>query len=127
VSLLGLLAVWALGLVTGFAGLQWSAGSHLVTASGAATFLDDLYMSGTTFFTLGLGDVHPVGRVARALTVAESGLGFGFSRSSSRTSGLVSGVSRGAKCGSPLLDAWAGSPPAAADSPGSASRPQASC
>ena len=28
-SLLGLAGVWALGLMLGFAGLQWSAGSHL--------------------------------------------------------------------------------------------------
>ena len=28
-SLLGLAAVWALGLIAGFAGLQWAAGSHL--------------------------------------------------------------------------------------------------
>jgi len=114
-SLLGLLAVWALGLVTGFAVLQWSAGSHLVTASGAATFLDDLYMSGTTFFTLGLGDVHPVGRVARALTVAESGLGFGFLAVVIAYFPVLYQAFARREVRLTLLDAWAGSPPAAAE------------
>jgi hypothetical protein len=48
-TLLGLLMVRALGLILGFAVLQWAAGSRLETPSGAATFLDDLYMSATTF------------------------------------------------------------------------------
>ena len=77
-SLVGLLLVWAVGLVAGFAALQWSAGSHLQTPNGVAHLADDIYMSGTTFFTLGLGDVHPLGRIARILTVVEGGLGFGF-------------------------------------------------
>ena len=114
-SLIGLLMVWAMGLILGFATLHWSAGSRLVTPDGPARFVDDLYMSGTTFFTLGLGDVHPAGTVARVLTVAEGGMGFGllavviayfpvlyqsFSRREVRLT---------------LLDAWAGSPPAAAE------------
>src|ERR1041385_7898641 len=57
-SLLALVSGWAIGLVVGFAGLQWSAGSHL-SPRGPSAFLDDLYMSGTTFFTLGLGDLQP--------------------------------------------------------------------
>ena len=42
-SLLGLLMVWALGLILGFAVLQWAAGSQLQTSTGKAAFLDDLY------------------------------------------------------------------------------------
>jgi hypothetical protein len=115
VSLLGLAAVWALGLVIGFAVLQWSAGSSLRPAPGGARFIDDLYMSGTTFFTLGLGDLQPVGATARFLTVAEAGTGFAFLaiviayfpilyQSFSRREARLT-----------LLDAWAGSPPAAAE------------
>jgi hypothetical protein len=111
-SLLGLAVVWALGLLIGFAGVQWSAGSNLRYLLGHARFIDDLYMSGTTFFTLGLGDVQPVGRVARFLTVAEAGTGFAFLaiviayfpilyQSFSRREAQLT-----------LLDAWAGSPPA---------------
>jgi len=114
-SLLGLVGVWAVGLIVGFAGLHWSAGSQLQPSGADIPFLDDLYMSGTTFFTLGLGDLHPVGRVARFLTVTESGTGFAFLalviayfpvlyQSFSRREARLT-----------LLDAWAGSPPAAAE------------
>jgi hypothetical protein len=112
-SLLGLAAVWALGLLIGFGVLQWSAGSNLEPATGR--FIDDLYLSGTTFFTLGLGDLRPVGHVARLITVAEAGTGFAFLaivvayfpilyQSFSRREAQLT-----------LLDAWAGSPPAAAE------------
>src|SRR5258708_15702446 len=74
-SLLALVSGWAIGLIIGFGGLHWSAGSHLRPLSDGA-FLDDLYISGTTLFTLGLGDVQPVGRIARAITVAEAGTRF---------------------------------------------------
>ncbi len=114
-SLLGLAAVWALGLVIGFAGLQWSTGSHVQPLPASGRFIVDLYVSGTTFFTLGLGDVQPVGRVARLITVAEAGTGFAFLaiviayfpvlyQSFSRREAQLT-----------LLDAWAGSPPAAAE------------
>jgi hypothetical protein len=114
-SLLGLLTVWAIALISGFAALQWGAGSSLQTLAGRARFLDDLYMSGTTFFTLGLGDVNPIGRGARVLTVAEGGLGFAFLgvviayfpvlyQSFSRREVRLT-----------LLDAWAGTPPAAVE------------
>jgi Ion channel len=113
--LIGLTAVWALGLVVGFAGLQWSLGSHLRPGGIDAPFINDVYFSGTTFFTLGLGDVQPAGRIARLLTVAEAGTGFAFLalviayfpvqyQSFSRREARLT-----------LLDAWAGSPPAAAE------------
>ncbi len=114
-SLLGLTSLWALGLIIGFGGLQWAIGSHLRPLAGPNRFLDDLYMSGTTFVTLGLGDVQPVGHGARLMTVAEAGTGFAFLaiviayfpvlyQSFSRRETRLT-----------LLDAWAGSPPAAAE------------
>jgi hypothetical protein len=114
-SLLGLVGVWALGLIVGFAGLHWSAGSDLRPLGSEIPFLDDLYMSGTTFFTLGLGDLHPVGRVARFLTVAEGGTGFAFlAIVIAYFPVLYQSFSR-REVQLTLLDAWAGSPPAAAE------------
>jgi ion channel len=115
-SLVGLLAVWAILLVAGFGALHWSIGSRLQTADGArARLADDLYMSGTTFFTLGLGDVHPVGSLARMLTVIEGGLGFGFlALVIAYFPVLYQSFSR-REVRLTLLDAWAGSPPAAAE------------
>src|SRR5437870_8018784 len=72
-------------------------------------------MSGTTFFTLGLGDVQPVGRLARLITVAEAGTGFAFlAIVIAYFPVLYQSFSR-REVRLTLLDAWAGSPPAAAE------------
>ena len=115
VSLLGLLMVWAVGLIVGFAILHWSTGSQLQTPNGHAGFVDDLYMSGTTFFTLGLGDVHPVGRVARLLTVAEGGTGFAFLAIVIAYFPVLYQSFARREVRLTLLDAWAGSPPSAGE------------
>ena len=73
-SLLILLTLWAITLVLGFACIHWAIGSRI----GSASFLTDLYFSGTTFFTLGLGDFAPLGAAARAVTVIEASVGFGL-------------------------------------------------
>jgi hypothetical protein len=114
-SLLALIAGWAIGLVIGFGGLQWALGSHVRPLTTRTAILDDLYMSGSTFFTLGLGDVQPVGWIARSITVAEAGTGFAFLaiviayfpvlyQSFSRRETQLT-----------LLDTWAGSPPTAVE------------
>lgn len=76
-SLLFLILVWAGCLVLGFAMAHWAIGQTL-DGAGNTSFRTDLYVSGTTFFTLGLGDVVPHTPTARALTVVEAGTGFGF-------------------------------------------------
>lgn len=111
-SLLMLLMTWALGLILGFAVLHWSAGTHL-GGSTVGGFAEDLYFSGSTFFTLGMGDVTPNNNVARLLAVLEAGMGFAFLaimigylpviyQSFSRREVSIS-----------LLDARAGTPPTA--------------
>ena len=72
-SLLLLIVVWAVGLVFGFGLMQYGSGSAVNAASSPPGFWTDLYMSGTTFFTLGLGDVVPRTGLARALVVAGRG------------------------------------------------------
>jgi len=111
--LLLVLATWAVGLVVGFALVQWGLGSLLVDLEHPVGFLSDLYMSGTTFFTLGLGDVTPRTWAARFVTVTEAGVGFGFLalvigylpvlyQAFARREVLIT-----------QLDEWAGSPPSA--------------
>ena len=114
-SLLGLIVVWALAMLVGFAGLQWSTGSHVRPARADAPFLEDLYFSGTTFFTLGLGDVQPDGATARFITVAEAGTGFGFLAMVIAYFPVVYQSFSRREARLTLLDAWAGSPPAAAE------------
>src|SRR5260370_34268339 len=76
-SLLVLLTLWATTLVLGFACIHWAIGSWIGALRGPKSFLTDLYFSGTTFFTLGLGDVTPAGAAARAGTVLEASCGLG--------------------------------------------------
>lgn len=114
-SLIMLLGMWALTLMLAFALIHYSVGSHFMTADTHVSFGTYVYVSGTTLFTLGLGDVTPVGKMARTITVFEAGLGLGFLaivigylpvlyQAFSRREVTIS-----------LLDARAGSPPTASE------------
>lgn len=113
-SLLGLFATWFLGLIVGFASLNWSLGTELhtpeATTSGFGAYL---YLSGVTFFTLGYGDVFPAAGVGRFLAVIEAGLGFAFlALVIGYLPVLFQAVSQ-REITISLLDARAGSPPTA--------------
>lgn len=110
-SLLLLLALWAAALVTGFGMLQYANGSDVTLASGLSGFTTDLYLSGTTFFTLGLGDVVPHGTIARGLTVVEAGLGFAFLAIVIGYFPVLYQAFSRREVNISLLDARAGSPP----------------
>lgn len=112
-SLLALMAFWAIGMVFGFALIHFGDGARFNGALLPNRFGNSLYISGTTFFTLGLGDITPVTPLGRFVTVVEAGLGFGFLalvigyfpvlyQSFSRRETTIT-----------LLDARAGSPPTA--------------
>lgn len=114
-SLILLIIVWAVGLVTGFALLQWAVHSPLETPEHLEHFGAYFYMSGVTFFTLGFGDVFPLANTGRTLAVVEAGTGFGFLavvigylpvlyQSFSRREVTIS-----------MLDARAGTPPTAVE------------
>ena len=114
-SLLLLLSIWAGGLVTGFALLHWAAGSAVLAPDGNYGFLTDLYLSGTTFFTLGLGDVVPRSTVARFLVVIESGMGFAFLALVIGYLPALNQTFARREVSISLLDARAGSPPTASE------------
>ncbi len=112
-SLFVLVVLWAAGLIAGFALLHWSLGTALsVVDAGLGSYL---YFSGTTFFTLGYGDMVPTGAAGRALSVAESGIGFVFlAVIVSYLPVLYQAFSR-REITIALLDARAGSPPSASE------------
>lgn len=74
-----LLSFWATLLILSFGLMEWALGPHAYLPEGAqSSFSNDLYQSGVTFFTLGYGDITPRTVPARALSVLEAGVGFGF-------------------------------------------------
>src|ERR1700730_14840409 len=114
-SLILLVGVWAVVLVLGFAVLQWAAGPGVTAPDGRPDFGIDLYFSGTSFFTLGLGDVVPQTGMARALTVVEAGTGFGFLALVIGYLPIVYQMFARRETNVSLLDQRAGSPPSAAE------------
>lgn len=114
-SLLVLVAVWAVGLVLGFGLMQYGAGSAVVTNTAESHFLTDIYLSGTTFFTLGLGDVIPRSGLARALVVVEAGFGFGFLAAVIGYLPFIYGSFSKREVNISLLDSRAGTPPTAGE------------
>jgi hypothetical protein len=77
-SLIILLVLWAVVLFFGFALLQWGLNDPLNAPEKQLSFWTYLYMSGTTFVTLGYGDVTPLTGFGRFLAVTEAGMGFLF-------------------------------------------------
>jgi len=109
-SLLVLLVLWGVLLISGFSVLLWAS-----NFDGQLSTLTHIYVSGTTFTTLGIGDFVPHTDLARIVTVIEAGTGFGFLavvisylpilyQSFSKRETAIS-----------MLDEWAGSPPCAGD------------
>ncbi len=120
-SLLLLLLLWALLLILGFGLFYFALGTPFTdvmgvqTSAGLSKFRTALYVSGTTMFTLGLGDVVPHSMGARTLIICESGVGLGFvALVIGYLPVLYQSFSR-REVSIALLDARAGSPPTAAE------------
>ena len=114
-SLLFLIALWAVGLVVGFGLMFYGLGDPLHDPLGLHPLRTAIYVSGTTLFTLGIGDVTPLNPWARDLIIVEAGMGLGFVavvigylpvlyQAFSRREGSIA-----------LLDGRAGSPPTASE------------
>ena len=114
-SLIFLLAMWAGVMVIGFALIFYALGSPFNDPAQGPGFLSDLYVSGTTLFTLGLGDVTPHIGWVRGIVILEAGTGFGLlAVVMGYFPVLYSAFSR-REVSIALLDARAGSPPTAAE------------
>jgi hypothetical protein len=111
-SLLVLFILWAVLLITGFALVYYSASTP---DSTHPRFRTCLYLSGTTFFTLGLGDVTPHTPLERFLAVVESGTGFGFLALVLSYLPVIYQAFSRREVNIVLLDARAGSPPTAGE------------
>jgi len=111
-SLLILFVVWAGVIVCGFALLYYS---NSAQDSTHPRFETCLYFSGTTMFTLGIGDVVPHTAAERILVVLEGGLGLGFLALILSYLPVIYQAFSRREVSIVLLDARAGSPPTAAE------------
>jgi hypothetical protein len=114
-SLIMLLAFWAVSLIFGFALLQYGMGGHEQLNKEPLTFGRILYHSGQTFFTLGYGDILPTSTLARFLSVLEAGMGFAFLGVVIGYIPVVYSSFSRREIQISMLDARAGSPPTAAE------------
>jgi Ion channel. len=112
-SMIGLLGIWASGLIFGFALLQYGARGHFSAGNQPITFRLLLYDSGETFFTLGYGDIIPASSLARMTAVFEAGMGFAFLGVVIGYLPTVYSAFSRREIEISLLDARAGSPPSA--------------
>jgi hypothetical protein len=115
-SLLLLIVIWAGALVFGFALILYTLRMPFADPLHShAGFASDIYLSGTTIFTLGLGDIVPESTGARLLLVLESGMGLGFLAMVIGYFPVLYGAFSRREVTISLLDARAGSPPTAAE------------
>jgi hypothetical protein len=115
-SLLLLIVVWAGALLVGFAMLFHSQRAPLAdTMFSGNDFRSDMYISGTTIFTLGIGDLTPHSSWARLIIVLESGIGLGFLAMVISYFPVLYGAFSRREVSISLLDARAGTPPTAAE------------
>lgn len=112
-SLLLLIAVWASGLILGFGLLFHGLGTPFADSHSIGRWESDAYVSATTLFTLGLGDVIPLSVMSRFLVALEAGIGLAFVAGVIGYLPVLYGAFSRREMSIILLDARAGSPPTA--------------
>jgi hypothetical protein len=118
-SLLLLFVLWALLLMVAYGLIYFGLHSPFNDPTHPVTMFARLrscfYVSGTTIFTLGLGDVLPATHAARALIVLEAGTGLGFVALVIGYVPVLYAAFSTREVAVALLDARAGSPPTAGE------------
>lgn len=118
-ALLLLFILWATLITCAYALMYFGLHEPFVDPEHPAGILQVLrsclYVSGTTIFTLGLGDVQPANQIARMLTVFEAGTGLGFVALVIGYVPVLYTAFSNREVSVALLDARAGSPPSAGE------------
>jgi hypothetical protein len=118
-ALLVLFIFWALLLIVAYGLIFFGLGKVFADPAHPVSALwilwSCLYVSGTTIFTLGLGDVLPTSQIARALIVMEAGTGLGFVALVIGYVPVLYTAFSNREISVALLDARAGSPPTAGE------------
>jgi hypothetical protein len=108
-----LLAFWGGLMIAAFALIYHGLGPRFQAASGPIGFDTLLYMSGSTFLTLGLGDVTSTDPVGRAFILLEAASGYTFLAMMITYMPLLDQAYGSREVGSVLIHSRAGRPPAA--------------
>jgi len=77
-SVMRLLIVWAVWIIVAFTLIFHGLGPRFLSAAGSAGIGTLLYTSGSTFLTLGLGDVNCTDPIGRLFILLEAGTGYIF-------------------------------------------------
>ncbi|HEY3991316.1 MAG TPA: potassium channel family protein [Ktedonobacteraceae bacterium] len=112
-SLIMLLVMWASLFILGFGMLGWGLSLPMQAPEKVMGFGSYLYVSGTTFVTLGFGDITPLSRLGRFLAVLEGGTGLGFLALVIGYVPVIYQTFSRREINISLLDARAGTPPSA--------------
>lgn len=112
-SMILLLFMWAALFIVGFALIGWGWNLPMHAPEKVMGFGGYLYVSGTTFVTLGFGDITPLSRLGRVLAVLEGGSGLGFLALVIGYVPVIYQTFSRREINISLLDARAGTPPSA--------------
>jgi hypothetical protein len=118
-SLLMLFVMWAITLLAAFGFIYFGLHAPFTDPLHPTTVLGHLrtcfYVSGSTLFTLGLGDVVPANHITRLFIVMEAGTGLGFIALVIGYVPVLYSAFSAREMEVALLDARAGSPPTAGE------------
>jgi hypothetical protein len=115
-ALLALFGLWSLTVLLGYSVIDMGLGSNAFRHPGVpGGFGTDLYVSGTTLFTLGLGDVLPATGWARVVTVIECATGLTFLALVISYLPVLYQSFSTRELEIAMLDEWAGTPPTAVE------------
>jgi hypothetical protein len=108
-----LLTVWAVLIVVAFALVYQGLGPRFQALAGPVRFGTLLYMSASTFLTLGLGDVTSADPVGRLFVILEAGTGYVFLALIITYMPLLDQAYGSREVGNLLIQSRAGRPPSA--------------
>ena len=111
-SVISLLVIWASLTVVAFALIYQGSGSRFEENDSPVSFGNLLYLSGSTFLTLGLGDVTSPDSVGRLFMICEAATGFVFLGLIITYMPLLDQAYASREVGGLLLQSRAGNPPA---------------
>ena len=112
-SVVRLLVVWAVLIIVAFTLIYQALGPRFLSSAGSVRFDGLLYMSASTFLTLGLGDISCSDPIGRLFIILEAGTGYTFLALMITYMPLLEQAYQQREVESLLIHSRAGSPPSA--------------